>query len=239
MTHEVTDLAPRIQHTLIEAGVCAEDIVRHCVECMEHGFGAAMVPAMWVGLARESLAGTDVAVATAVDFPYGAMTTAGKVAEVRAVVAAGAQQIDTGAKVGMVRSGRYEEFRDDLKAVITAAGVPVKVMLELPLLDPAQRDTAVDLAVEAGVSYVKNASSGRVGAATEDDIRYLKGRVPPHVMVKASGGISTRARALALVRAGADLIGTSNGVNLVAKESEAGAADRTSAVETGRAAHPY
>ena len=87
-------------------------------------------------------------------------------------------------------------------------------MLELPLLDPEERERAVELAVEAGVAFVKNASSGVVGRATPDEIRFLRERVPPTVGVKASGGIDSYDLAVALLAAGADLLGSSSGVEI-------------------------
>jgi deoxyribose-phosphate aldolase len=146
------------------------------------------------------------------------MTTAGRVAEARALVCAGAQEIDVGCKIGWLRSGDDLGFRDDLAALVRAvAPVPVKVMLELPLLTPGERERAVQLAVDAGVAYVKNASSGALGPATPAQIRFLRDRVPDDVGVKASGGIAGLETAEALLEAGADLLGTSHGVEIVSK----------------------
>ncbi|HXG39703.1 MAG TPA: deoxyribose-phosphate aldolase, partial [Candidatus Limnocylindrales bacterium] len=162
------------------------------------------------------LAGSRVKLASAVDFPIADMTTAGKVAEARELVALGAVELDVTANVGWLKSGLEREFRDDIRAVVDAARpAAVKVMLELPLLSPAERDRAVELAVEAGVRYVKNASSSAVEIATPESIRYLRERVPPTVGVKASGGIKSFGQAVALLDAGADLIGSSAGVAIV------------------------
>ena len=53
----------------------------------------------------------------------------------------------------------------------------------------------VDLAVNAGAAFIKNASGGAVGIATPEDMRYLRGRAPASVGVKASGGIKNLGRA--------------------------------------------
>lgn len=207
-----TLVASRIQHTLIRADATCEDVLRHCGECLDHGFDAAMVAGDWVGLARS----TGVKVASAVDFPIASMSTRGRVAEARALVDAGAQEIDVGCKIGWLRSGRDDDFLADLEAVVRAgAPAPVKVMLELPLLTPDERERAVALAVEAGAAYVKNASSRAVGRATPAEIRFLRARVPASVGVKASGGIESFETAVALLDAGADLLGTSAGVLIV------------------------
>jgi deoxyribose-phosphate aldolase len=212
------DLAGRIQHTLIASTVTEDRLRAHCEECVEYGLNAAMVSPAWVPLARRILAGTPVAVASAVDFPPGAMSTAGKAAAARALADAGVQQVDIGTHVGFLLSGRYDEYGEDIAAVVRAvAPIPVKVMLELPLLpDPADRLRAVDLAVRAGAAYLKNASSGAVGPATVEDIAFLRGAAPDTVRVKASGGIHTREQVESLLAAGADLVGTSDGAAIVA-----------------------
>lgn len=208
-------VASRIQHTLIRTDATEADVVRHCRECLEYGFDAAMVAGDWVDVARAQ----GVKVATALDFPIASMSTLGRVAEAWALGDAGAVEIDVGCKIGWLRSGRDLEFRDDLAAVVQAAApARVKVMLELPLLDEQERERAVALAVEAGVAYVKNASSGAVGRATPDDVRFLRERVPPSVGVKASGGIDTFDGAVALLDAGADLLGSSAGVAIAGRK---------------------
>lgn len=215
-------VASRIQHTLIATGTTRQDLVRHCEECLVHGFDAAMVAGNWLPVAREVLAGSSVKLASAVDFPVNQMTTTGKAAEARALVDAGAQELDMLVNIGWLRSGMEDAFGADIAAVVEAARpAGVKVMLELPLLTPEQRERAVALSVEAGVRWVKNASAGAVGIASPDDMRYLRARVPARVGVKASGGIKTWEGAIALLEAGADLLGSSAGVAIIRGESGA------------------
>lgn len=222
MTYSATDpasLAPYIQHTRISAGLTRDELVTHCEEAARYGFNAAMVPASWVPVAVDVLAGTGVTVASALDFPtVGVMTSAGKAAEAKAIVDAGAQQIDMGVQIGWLKSGMEREFATDIAGVV-AAGVPVKVMLELPLLTPELRDRATDLAMEAGAAYLKNASSGAVEVANPESIRYLVGRVAASgrtgVKVKASGRITNLTQAVSLLDAGAVLLGTSSGIDII------------------------
>lgn len=213
-----TEVAARIQHTLIRVDATLDEVEQHCRECLEYGFDAAMVAGNWLPVAARVLAGSSVKLASAIDFPTGAMTTIGKMAEAHELVALGAVELDVAANIGWLRSGFEADFRDDLAAVVEAARpAAVKVMLELPLLTPAERDRAVDLACEAGVAYVKNASSSAVEVATPESIRYLRNRAPARVGVKASGGIKGFEQAVGLLDAGADLLGSSAGVAIVTR----------------------
>jgi deoxyribose-phosphate aldolase len=210
------EVAACIQHTLLRTDTTRDDLERHCRECIDNGFDAAMVAGNWLPVAEAILRGSSVKLASAVDFPLGIMSTRGKVAEAAALRDLGAVELDVMVNVGWLRSGMEAAFRDDIAAVVEAARpARVKVMLELPLLSPAQRERAIVLAVEAGVAWVKNASSSAVEVASPESIRFLRERVPAEVGVKASGGIKSLAQAVALLRAGADLLGTSAGVAIV------------------------
>lgn len=213
---EAAALASRIQHTIISNVLTEALWETHIDECLKYGFNAAMVPAAWVNRTAERLRGTKVRVASFIDFPYGTMTSAGKASEARYLVEDGAQEIDLMPNVGYLLSGMEKEYRDDIAAVVKAAGsVPVKIMLELPLLNEQQQKRAVALSIEAGVAYLKNASGGAVGVATPEQIRFLRQLAPPNVRVKASGGIKTAQQLRDLLAAGADLAGTSSGVRII------------------------
>ena len=127
-----------------------------------------------------------------------------------------------GVQVGWLRSGDFDGFREDIAGVVRAAGVPIKVMFELPLLTDAEKAAAVELACEAGAAYLKNASSGQVEVASPDSIRYLAERAPEGVLVKASGGITkSRQQVVELLTAGAAKVGTSAGIAIVTDTSDA------------------
>ena len=213
---DASRLARHIQHTLI-SNVLTETLWRRYIdECLRYRFHAAMLPGAWVKKTRQALEGKGIRTASFIDFPYGTMTSAGKASEARHLVAEGAEEIDLMPNVGFLLSGMEKEYFDDIRGVVAAAeNVPVKIMLELPLLTPEQGERAIDLSVEAGVKYLKNASGGAVGIATPDEIRLLRRNAPPQIGVKASGGIKTAAQVRALIEAGADLVGTSSGARIM------------------------
>ena len=212
------ELASRIQSTIISNTLTYARWEEHIAECLKYRFQAAMIPAAWVKRTAERLRGTEIKTASFVDFPYGTMTSAGKAYETAQLIEDGAEEVDLRPNVGFLLSGMEREYADDIRGVVSAAGnIPVKIMLELPLLNLQQRERAVALSVDAGVAYLKNASGGAVGVATPEQIAFLRRLAPPHVRVKASGGIKTAQQVRALVAAGADVVGTSAGAQIMAE----------------------
>ena len=215
-TTDEAQLARRIQHTLISNVLTEALWEAHVAECLKYRFHAAMIPPAWVKKTAQELKGTEIRVASFIDFPYGTMTSRGKADEAQHLIDDGAEEMDLMPNVGFLLSGMEREYRDDIHGVVEAAGkIPVKIMLELPLLNSQQRERAVALSIDAGVAYLKNASGGAVGVATPEDIRFLRQVAPAHIRIKASGGIKTAQQVRELLDAGADLVGTSSGVRIM------------------------
>jgi deoxyribose-phosphate aldolase len=215
---EADRFASRIQSTIISNTLTSARLEDHIAECLKFHFQAAMIPPSWVKRAADALRGTGIRTASFVDFPYGTMTSAGKAYETRQLIENGAEEVDLMPNVGFLLSGMEREYAEDISGVVKAGGkVPVKVMLELPLLNAKQRERAVALSVEAGVTYLKNASGGAVGVATPEQMVFLRRLAPPQVRLKASGGIKTAQQVRDLLQAGADLVGTSAGAQIMAE----------------------
>lgn len=215
---EMKELASRIQSTVISNTLTCARWEQHIAECLQYHFQAAMIPPAWVKKTAERLHGTGIKTASFVDFPYGTMTSAGKAYETAQLIDNGAEEVDMMPNVGFLLSGMEREYAEDIRGVVKAAErIPVKIMLELPLLNPQQRERAVALSVDAGVAYLKNASGGAVGVATPEQIAFLRRLAPPQVRVKASGGIKSAQQVRDLVAAGADLVGTSAGGQIMAE----------------------
>lgn len=213
---DVIGIAGRMQSTLISNCLTETRWQEHVSDCLTYHFHAAMIPPAWVRKTAEFLRNSGVRVASFIDFPYGTMTSAGKAYEARRLVEEGAQEIDLMPNVGFLLSGMEKEYFQDIRGVVEAAGtIPVKIMLELPLLNPQQRERAVALSIDAGAAYLKNVSGGAVGVATPEEIRYLRRLAPSQIRIKASGGIKKARQVEALLEAGADLVGTSAAVEII------------------------
>lgn len=218
-----SDLARRIQSTLISNSVTRAEWQAHLDDCLHYHFHAAMIPPCWVRETAARLRDSGIRTASFIDFPLGTMTTSGKAFEARKLLEDGVEEIDLMPNVGFLLSAMEREYFADIHCVVQAAeGIPIKIMLELPFLNDSQRERAVQLSIEAGVAYLKNASGGAVGRATPEQIRWLRQRAPAYIRVKASGSIKTAQHVRELLQAGADLVGTSAGTRIM-RELQGGA----------------
>jgi len=209
------DLAPLVEHTLLREDAGEADVLRTCDEARRHGFVAVCVRSRWAGRAARALAGSGIAVVATVDFPEGAGTTIARAREARAAAEAGAAEVDVVLGRAALSARDNRGVLRDLSEVVTAARVPVKVILETSRLTRDEKVAACALAEAAGAAWVKTSTGYAGGGATEEDVALLRASVGPTVGVKASGGIRTADDALRMVRAGADRIGTSSGPAVV------------------------
>ena len=151
-----------------------------------------------------------------IGFPLGATTTLTKVLEARDAIANGAQELDMVINIGALAEGDYAAVLNDIKAVRDAArGVTLKVILETGLLTKEQIVKGSILVRMAGADFVKTSTGFGPGGATVEDIRIMRAVVGPDFGVKASGGVRDYETAVAMIKAGANRIGTSSGTAII------------------------
>lgn len=214
------NLAGMIDHTLLKPDATEKDIVKLCHEAKQHQFATVCVNPAYICTAAKLLHGTCVGVATVIGFPLGATMTEIKVQEVFAAKAHGAREVDMVMNIGYAKSGNWEAVEKDITRVVEAAhccGVTVKVILETSLLTEEEKRQAAEIVKRSGAEFIKTSTGFAGGGATVEDVRNLKAWVGESVKVKASGGIRTREFALQLVEAGAERLGASAGVQLIAE----------------------
>ena len=214
-------LARYIDHTLLKPDAREADIRKLCEEARTYHFASVCVNPTWVSLAHDLLVDVDIPVCAVIGFPLGATLPDVKAYETGASIQAGAREVDMVINIGRLKSGHYAYVVEDITQVVHEAhdaGVMVKVILEMALLNDEEKVTACVLAKVAGADYVKTSTGFGPGGATVEDVALMRRVVGPEMGVKAAGGIRTRAQALAMIRAGATRIGASAGVRIVTED---------------------
>jgi deoxyribose-phosphate aldolase len=209
-----------IEHTLLRADATPDAIERLCAQANEHRLGAVCVNPIEVARCRASLAADGPRLVSVVGFPLGAVHAEHKARECERALADGAEEIDMVMRLGAAKAGDWREVERDARSVVSAAGArPVKLIIEIGLLTRDEALRACEVAVAAGIAYVKTCSGFAQGSARVEDIELLATALLGRAALKASGGIRSLAQARALLAAGATRIGTSAGVE-IARELE-------------------
>ena len=222
---ETDSIARFIDHTLLKPEATAQQIVQLCAEAREYHFASVCVNPWYVRLAADLLSDADdVEVCTVVGFPLGATTPQVKAYEAIQTIADGATEVDMVINIGALKSRRFDAVARDIHAVVEtahAAGAIVKVIIEAALLTDEEKIAACLLAKQADADFVKTSTGFGPGGATVEDVALMRAVVGPEMGVKAAGGIRSYEQAQAMLAAGANRIGASAGVKIVAEARQA------------------
>lgn len=211
-------VAGRIDHTDLRPTATPQDAREACRIARSAGCAAVCLSPRHVSLAAEALAGSAVAVCTVVGFPHGTQEPGIKVSEAARAIEQGAQEIDMVISLGDLRARDFGAVYEEIAGVRRGAGAGIlKVIIETTLLSEEEKVLAAILAQWAGADFVKTSTGFAGGGATPSDVRLLRRAVGGGLRIKASGGIRTAGQALALLDAGADRLGMSSTLSVLAE----------------------
>jgi deoxyribose-phosphate aldolase len=203
-----SDLAPRIDHTVLGPETTLADVERVLDEAGEYGMNACVPPCY---VSEAAAYAPDVKLVAVVGFPHGQNATDVKRSEADDAWESGADELDVVVNVGRLKAGEDERVVRDIAEVVAAVPVPVKVIVETALLTDDELTRACEAAVAADADFVKTSTGFADGGATVEDVE----RMAEYLPVKASGGIGSYEEAMAMIEAGAQRIGASSGVDIV------------------------
>ena len=206
-----------LESTLLTPTVTEQDIERLVREAREEQFIGICVPPFWVKKVKRDLRDEDIQVVTVVGFPFGYESTETKVAQLKAAIKDGADELDVVWSQTAFHSGMTWPKIElaQLSKICHEEERLLKVIVETAYLTPAQLQEACAICVDAGADFVKTSTGYAPYGARVEDVTLMRQALPSTVGVKASGGIKTLEAALDLIRPGADRIGTSSAKSLM------------------------
>ena len=183
-----------------------------CARAAEHGTAAVCAWPEYVARCVELLAGTDVGIATVVNFPKGNEQVGAVLDETLTALSDGATEIDLVMPYKMFRNGDVKPTASLIEAVgdvIAPPGV-FKVILETGELDAPMIRSAAELAVGLGADFIKTSTGKTEVSATLDAARIMLEVIAAAdrtVGIKPSGGIRTLDDAVAYLELAAEIMG--------------------------------
>ncbi len=214
------EVAGKLEHSLLNPDTPLDRIVKGCEEAKKYRFANVVVNPYYVPFAARELKDSGIAVCSAVGFPHACASTAAKVAEIKECASNGASELDVSLNITAIKSGRIDDARRDLDAMVEAAKgrVQLKAIYEQGLYTPSEKEKALLIIRSSGVEFCKisNALTGK--KAECEDIKYVRSILGRGIGIKIDGGVKTLEMAMKLFTAGADRIGLSASV-AVAEEA--------------------
>jgi deoxyribose-phosphate aldolase len=208
---QYSDISKMIDHSLLNPTLTARELESGCELALAYDVASVCTMPYFLRRCAEMLRGSTVRASTTIGFPHGGHATATKVSEARQALADGGEELDMVVNISQVKSGAWDYVRQDIQAVVQlahASGQKVKVIFENCYLTDDEKIRLCAICGELRADWVKTSTGYGTGGATHDDLRLMRRHSPPHVQVKAAGGIRDyeallRVRELGVSRVGA------------------------------------
>jgi deoxyribose-phosphate aldolase len=204
------DLAKMMDHSLLQQTLTDAELEQGCHLAREYNVASVCIKPYFVRRASEILAGSTVAAGTTIGFPHGGHVTAIKAAEAQQAVADGARELDMVVNIGKVLSKDWAYVAADVRAVVEVAHrnqALVKVIFENCFLADEHKEQLCRICGEVGADFVKTSTGYGTEGAKDEDLKLMRRCSPPHVRVKAAGGVRTFERLLAVRALGVSRVG--------------------------------
>ena len=212
----VARVAKLIDQTYLKRGAGDEEIKRIGEEAKKYNFRALCILPGHTKLSKQILKDTGVKVTTLIDEPTGASSHEQRLKMVEEARSNGSDEIELVMKIDDFKNGKYDEVLDDLKKLCQI--LPTKVIIGSGYLTDEEVKKASELTKKAGAICVKTAT---IADPLDPEliekakhIRIMK-QAAPELLIKASGGIRVLKDLKMMLEAGADIIGTSSGKEIV------------------------
>jgi len=192
MKYTYAELAKMIDHSLLQPTLTREDLEAGCQLALAYDVASVCILPYCLRRCTEMLRGSTVAASTTIGFPHGGHTTAIKAAEARQALADGGQELDMVVNISQVLSGAWDYVRQEIAVVVSLAhdaGARVKVIFENCYLKDEHKIRLCEICGELRADWVKTSTGYGTGGATMEDLALMRKHAPPHVQVKAAGGV--------------------------------------------------
>lgn len=207
-----------IDHTLLKPFATHDQLKALCDEAKQYEFASVCVNPCHAAFVAKELAGSNVKTCCVVGFPFGTHLPEIKLAEAKAALRDGAQELDMVISVGHLLEGDEAYVEHEVQLLADAcreAGALLKVIIETCYLDEKHIAAMCRIVEKTGADFMKTSTGyGTRGASPEDIELFCKYLKKPAKM-KASGGIRTAEDAKRYIEMGCERLGTSNGVAIM------------------------
>ena len=207
-------IAKFIDQTNLKQDASEADIIKLVEEQRKYKFRSICIAPSFLQVARENL--QNIYLTTVISFPNGYASTEAKIFEAKDAIKNGANDLDIVSNIGRIKMRDYDYLSKEVNDLreITKSHI-LKFIIEASFLNKEDIYFITNILAENGVDYVKTSTGFTKSGAKLDDVKFIKVNFEGKIKIKASGGISDYKTALDFIDAGADVIGTSHGLEII------------------------
>jgi len=206
-----------IDQTNIRTSSQAKDIIKTCQEALKYDFRGVCVNIGWIRLVKDTLKGSDIKVISLIDPPIGDSSYLERLRLCKQAKNDGADEIDVVMSLNDIKHEKWDKILKELKEICQV--LPTKVIIGSGYLTDEEIEKASETVVRSKAICVKTATAKDPLENREltEKARHLKlmKQGAPGLLIKASGSIKTFKDAKKMIEAGANIIGTSSGVEIM------------------------
>ncbi len=217
-------VAEKLDNTLLSIDVDRDKLINFVERSVDYGVRAVVLHPYFIGEVADIVRGT-TRLCSVVAFPYGFTGVGVKIREAEYCIDKGVDELDIVLNTYLLRAGLVDKFRDEsylLRKYISSeyGDITLKFIVEVTLLSREELDTAISIINDVGPDFFKTSTGHGPRGTTVDDVKYIRGALDKGIGLKAAGGIRELRQFLALVEAGADIIGASRGFDIIREAVE-------------------
>lgn len=207
-------IAKFIDQTNLKQDASESDIIKLVEEQRKYKFRSICIAPSFLQVARKNL--KNIYLTTVISFPNGYASTEAKIFEAKDAIKNGANDLDIVSNIGRIKMRDYDYLSKEVNDLreITKSHI-LKFIIETSFLNKEDIYFITKILAENGVDYVKTSTGFTKSGAKLDDVKFIKENFDGKIKIKASGGISDYKTALEFIDAGADVIGTSHGLEII------------------------
>lgn len=212
------ELLSHVDHTLLKAAATYDEIKEICEDALKFNTASVCIPPNYIVRVHKDFPNLNIC--TVIGFPLGYSVKVAKIAEAKAAVADGANEVDMVINITDVKNKLYDQVYEEIVDIKNAVKEKdnskiLKVIIETCYLTDEEKIKLCEIVTKAGADYIKTSTGFGTKGATHEDIKIFKEHIGPNVKIKAAGGMSDLEDMRKYLEEGADRLGTSKAVSII------------------------
>jgi len=200
----VKDISFTMDPSALAINASYEDMYEMVEYCKKYDFGCSFTWPAYYPEFSAALKGTNTAFGASLAFPSGQEPTFIKEKQAEWFMTMDAVEVDMVMNVGWLRSKRFRETADDIRAVRNVIGsVSLKVIIEAMQLTDEEIVNACKVCMDAGADYVKSGSGFSQEPTSLHHVELIKETVGEQAKIKVAGGVRDLKTLLQMYKRGA------------------------------------